>query len=153
MMDILEIQTDEKYGGAKDKTSQFHFIFNTNLASKSFLDMSPEIRKGFVRSLTEAAQTLIHDINKYIKVDSPKTKPKLLNRHIGLEIGKTKRHIHLDGYLQFDKRCLLNLKEMETLFNNSMKSINQKGFLNVKFVPDMMSRALNYSKKDGMTLV
>lgn len=140
-------------GGRKDDKSQFHIMFNTNMSPKKFMDMSQELRIKLVENLTDVCEEFKKDILSYIKTESPKTKPKLTDCSFNLEVGKKKKHIHIDGYLAFDKKCMLKLKNCSDLFNKSIEDFDQRGLFTATFVPDIIDRVKKYSKKDGMSLI
>lgn len=140
-------------GGGKDQTSQFHLVYNTNMASKKFMDMSKPQRNKMIENIVDACEELKKNMSKYITTESPKTKPKLIECSFNLEVGHIKKHIHVDGYLAFDKRCLLNRTKFNEIFDKALSDFDQKGFFTCKFVPDVIARVKSYTKKEGMSLV
>ena len=138
-----------------DEKSQFHILYNTNIGYNQYLKMNNEQKIKLLAGIKEATDELRSNYRIYLRTKSPKdaNKIKLIDSTINLEVGRDKGMLHVDGYLAFDKRCLLNTKKISELFNNAISEINiYGGFFNVTFIPDLITRVKKYSEKDGVTL-
>lgn len=150
----------------KDRTSNFHFIYNTQMDMYKYLELTTREQRAIVHALVSAAEDLKKNFKDYIRCESPKDKQTIdvAKYTAALEFGsnkkdkknadgKKRRHLlHVDGFIGFDKYCKLDFNKIAELFNNHLAAFEIRGFFNARLVPDTVQNAVNYSKKEGMVI-
>jgi hypothetical protein len=152
---------DKKYVRNRDKKSQFHFIYNTQMDMYKFMEMTEREQRALIQGLLNSVAEFKKNFKDYVNSDTPKDKNKLkIEKYTaGLEFGsknpkeKRARHLlHVDAYVGFNGYCMLRYDKITQMFNTNLAPFGIHGFFRNAFVKDGATDAFNYTKKEGMSL-
>ena len=112
--------SEKKHIRNRNKKSQFHFIYNTQMDMYKFIRKTEAEQKSIIQGLLLASDRFKTNFKDYVTCDAPKDKRNLeiSKFRIGLEFGskggvvdeteKRKRHLlHIDAYVGFNGFCKL----------------------------------------------
>lgn len=138
----------------KKRTSQFHFVLNTNISYKELKSKGKDHIQKIYNILENSTNYFKNNINKFLKCDiDDSSKKNLISFHTSVEVGKKNAFLHIDGWAFFDSYCLFDSKKVHKYYNERLKEYSKGVYFNVKYVPDNIARIKEYSQKDGMPLV
>jgi hypothetical protein len=135
--------------------SQFHIMANTNISSKQFNSWDEEKKENFVYYMGQFGEYIKNNYKMLVNTPSPKdlNTLKITSLSLNIEVQPKNGALHLDGYIFFNKFCQWRdrYKHINVAWECFVKKAGgKKGIFNAAFIPDYVTNAKEYSKKDKM---
>ena len=142
----------DKFEKAKMK-SQFHIVLNTNITYKKMNKATEEWKDDLYETLNNSLEYWVAEIDKFIFCDNlthgtnMKNK-KVTNHEFNLEVGNKAGQLHVDGFIEFDSYCKINLPKTSNFFKEALAEFTPGIYLKVTYYRDNKNIIKEYSRKE-----
>jgi len=126
----------------------FHLVWNLNISPQAMAAMPDGRRDAVINAMSAALNELKRDISQYVKRPA-----ELTTCQFFVEIGPQRKHLHVDGILQFASPTQLELNRIRDMLNRHQKPHSLGTHFHVRYVRDEVALVRAYAAKDGVRLL
>ncbi len=133
--------------------SQFHVVLNTNITYKKMNKATTEWKENLFETINDTMEYWVDNIDQFIFCDNLNYGTNLKNKKVishefNLEVGNKNGQVHLDGFINFDGYCKINLPKSSKFFNEALAEFTPGTYLKVRYYRDNKNIIKEYSRKE-----